>query len=96
MNPLVQIFHDLRFLRPLDVVLLRVLDIMLNHLAKLDKRFPGNQLGRKHVINRCQNLLLDLTQRNRVIRFFARQLFNWKVVWEIDDHEPRFARLLCD
>ena len=84
-----QIFHDLRFPGSLGIMLFSVLDIVLDHLPNIGKGFSRNQFGRERVIQRRQNLLLNLLQRNCVIRFFARQFFDRKIVWEMDDHQAR-------
>src|ERR1700730_9564832 len=91
-----QIFNDLSFLGSLGIMLFRVFDVVLDHVAEIDKRFSWNQLGRKRVIHHWQDLLLNLTQRDSVVCFFSRQFFHWKIVWEMDDHEARFAGLLPD
>ncbi len=89
-----QIFKNLRFLSPLDIMLLRVLDIVFDHLAKIGQRFSRNQFGRKRVIDLWQNLLLNFAQRNGVVRFFACQFFDRKIRREFHDDETRFASLL--
>ena len=49
---LVQKFHDLRFLGPLDFVLLFVLEIMLNRVAQIGQSLVRQQLGRERIIQR--------------------------------------------
>src|SRR4029077_8139506 len=96
LNLLMQIFNDLSFLGAFGIMLFRVFDVVLDYVSQIDKRFPWNQLGRKRVIDRRQDLLLNLTQRDSVVRLFARQFFHWKIVWEMDNHEARFAGLLSN
>src|SRR6266581_1870959 len=52
-------------------MLFRMLDIVLEQLAKIHKGFPRSEFGRERIVDRWQDLLLDLAHGNGVIRFFA-------------------------
>ena len=73
-------------------MLFSMFEVVLDHFAKSIQRFAGDQLGRECVVDRRQHLFLDLAQCNSVIRFFSGQFFYRKIIWEIDDHQPRLAR----
>ena len=75
-------------------MLFGMFEVVLDHLAKSSQRLAGDELGRERIVDRRQHLFLDLAQRNRVIGFFAGQFFHRKIIWEIDDHQPRLARVL--
>ena len=44
-NSFVQIFHDLRFLRPFDLVLLFVLEIVFDEVPQIVQRLSGTSLA---------------------------------------------------
>ena len=77
-------------------MLFRVLEIVLDHLAKGSQRFAGDQLCCERIIERRQHLFLDLAQCNSVIRLFSGQFFNREIIREIDDHQPRLAGFESD
>src|SRR6266542_3988665 len=77
-------------------MLFRMLDIALEQLAKIHKGFPRNDFSRKRVVDRWQDLLLDLAHGNGVIRLFACQFLDRKICWEFHDRQARFARLWSD
>jgi hypothetical protein len=87
----VQIFENLRLLRPFDVVLFGMLQVVLDHFAKGSERFAGHELGCERIVDRRQHLFFNLAQRNRVIGLFASQFFYQEIIWEIDDHQPWLA-----
>ena len=71
LDPLVQIFHDLRFLGALDLMLFLVLEIVPDHAAKIDQRFSGHQFGGQIVVHWSQHLLLDLAHGHCVAGLLA-------------------------
>src|SRR6266542_840847 len=77
-------------------MLFRMLDIVLEQLAKIHKGFPRSEFGRERIVERWQDLLLDLAHGNGVIRLFACQFLDRKICWEFHDRQARFARLLSD
>ncbi len=62
----VEIFDDLRFLSPIDLMLFFVLEIVLDHVAKFAQRFVRQQFWPRRRRPRQGPSLLDLLQRNRV------------------------------
>src|SRR5207245_5222196 len=75
-------------------MLFGMLDVVLDHLAKIDKRFPWNQFRCKGVVDWRQNFFLNFAQRDSVIGFFSCQFLHREVVWKIHDHEARSTQLL--
>src|SRR5437667_2444743 len=74
-------------------MLFRMLYIVLEQLAKIHKGFPRSEFGRERIVDRWQDLLLDLAHGNGVIRFFACQFLDRKICREFHDRQARFARL---
>ena len=78
-DPFVEKLHDLLFFRALDFVFLFVLEVVLNRVAQLRQRLLRHDLRRERIVDRRQDLFLDLIQRYRVVRFLSSQLGHWKL-----------------
>src|SRR5712691_7323324 len=91
-----QELDDLRFLRPLHLVLFFMLEIVFHHLPKVDKRFTGHELGRKCLVDRRKHSRFDLVQGHRVIRLFPSKLGHRKIRRKLHLRAARFSRLHAD
>src|SRR6266480_5789693 len=77
-------------------MLFLALEIVFDQVAKVEERLSSDQLARKSIINRRQNLFFYFAQCHRVTRLFSRQFLDWKIRWKSDCDLPRFVGLLPD